>query len=462
MEGSFNTEQLNQILQDLWGFVQTHVLVIPNLIELAVVGLTYFAAGIVARPMIKVLEKILAGAWANKYRYQLNLIFKPLIMPLAWLMFAGVAQFTAIQLAWPSGIIGVAVSLLTAWVVIRLMLNFIADPWWSKAVAMFVWAVAALDIVGLLDPTLMFMDRLAINLGSVRLSLLLVAKGIVAMVVMLWLANWAARLVESRLKSVKQFTPSQKVLFSKLARVLFITLAILIGINTVGIDLTALHVFSGALGLGIGIGLQKVVSNLLSGVILLMDRSVKPGDVVSISGTYGWINSIGARYVSVVTRDGIEHLIPNEVLISTPVENWSHSDRLVRQRLPIGISYDSDVNKAIKLAQDAAEEFDRILKNPAPRCLLKGYGDNALDLELRVWIEDAEQGVSNVKSEIYLRIIDLFAQNDIAFPYPQRDIHVKGPVRLMLDGVLAADEPSPVSGAVEGGAGGIRPADDGA
>ena len=457
LDASFDIEQVNRLLEDLWVFVQTHVLVIPNLIQLAVIGLTYFAARLLARPMVKVLDKTLAGAWANRYRYQTTLILRPLLMPLAWLVFVGAAQFTANQLGWLNAIVGIAVSLLTAWVVIRLMLNFIADPWWSKAVAMFVWAVAALDIVGLLDPTLAFMDRLAINLGEFRLSVLLVAKGVVALVVMLWMANWASRLVETRLRGMSQFTPSQKVLFGKLARVAFITLAILITINSVGIDLTALAVFSGALGLGIGIGLQKVVSNLLSGVILLMDRSVKPGDVVSISGTYGWINAIGARYVSVVTRDGIEHLIPNEVLISTPVENWSHSDRLVRQRLPIGISYDSDVKLAIELSQQAAGDFKRILKDPAPRCLLKGYGDNALNLELRVWIEDAEQGVSNIKSEIYLRVMELFAEHGIHFPYPQRDIHVKGPVHLMFDGTLVPDEPVYESGAVEGGNGAIDP-----
>ena len=451
MDAVFDIEQLNQIFERLVTFGKTHVLVIPNLVQLGAVLFTYFAATIVTRPLTKLLDKTLAGQWAAKYRRQLDQILKPLVLPLTWLVFAGMAQLTALQMAWPGGIVGIAVSLLTAWVVIRLVLNFVADPWWSRAVGVFVWSVAALDIVGLLDPTLAFMDRLAINLGEFRLSLLIVAKGAVALVVLLWIANWAARLVETRLRTVQQFTPSQKVLFGKLARVAFITLAILMAINSVGIDLTALAVFSGALGLGIGIGLQKVVSNLLSGVILLMDRSVKPGDVVSIGGTYGWINAIGARYVSVLTRDGIEHLIPNEILISTPVENWSHSDRLVRQRLPIGISYDSDVHLAIKLAQDVAGEFDRILKDPAPKCLLKGYGDNALNLELRVWIQDAEQGVSNIKSEIYLRVMAQFKEHGIQFPYPQRDIHVKGPVHLMFDGTMVPDEPTSDSGAVEGG-----------
>lgn len=433
MDGIVDIEQLRKLSEDLLVFVQTHVLVIPNLIQLAVVGVTYFVAHLAARPMDKVLDKTLAVAWLSKHRYQLSLILKPLILPLVWLVLAGMAQLTALQLAWPGAIIGVAVSLLTAWVAIRLLLNFVADPWWAKAVAVFVWSVAALDIVGLLDPTLAFLDQLAINLGAFRLSLLVVAKGAVALVVMLWIANAAARLVEKRLRTFSQFTPSQNVLISKLARVLFVTLAILLAINSVGIDLTALAVFSGALGLGIGIGLQKVVSNLLSGVILLMDRSVKPGDVVSISGTYGWINSIGARYVSVITRDGIEHLIPNEVLISTPVENWSHSDRLVRQRLPIGVSYGSDVRKAIALAEEAAGEFSRILKDPVPRCLLKSYGDSAVDLELRVWIEDAEKGVSNIKSEIYLKIWDLYHEHGIEFPFPQRDIHVRGPLTVQMD-----------------------------
>lgn len=453
METTVDLTQLNDLMEDALDFIEMHVLNIPNLIELAVVLISYLVARIASRSLHLVLERVLALAWMQKHSAQIGVIVTPLVMPLTWLVFAGMAHLVALQLSFPASILGFAVSLLTAWVVIRLSLNFIVDPWWSRAVAVFIWSVAALDILGLLTPTLEFMDQLAINLGSFRLSLLLVAKGVVTMVVLLWLANAGARLVESRLKGVAQFTPAQKVLFGKLVRVVLITLAILIGINMVGIDLTALHVFSGALGLGIGIGLQKVVSNLLSGVILLMDRSVKPGDVVSISGTYGWINSIGARYVSVVTRDGIEHLIPNEVLISTPVENWSHSNRLVRQRLPIGIDYQSNVHKAIELAVRAAGEFDRVLKNPAPRCLLKGYGDNSLDLELRVWIEDAEKGVSNIKSEIYLRIMDLFAENDIAFPYPQRDIHVKGPVHLMFDGTFAPDEPEPAdTGAVEGGA----------
>ncbi len=433
MNGLIDPEQINKLIEQVLSFIQTDILVLSHLVQFAALAVTYFAARILAKSLDQVLNKVLADPWADKYRTTLEQISKPLVMPLVWLVLTGTASFVVFSVGWAVGILNIVSSLLTAWIAIRLILNFIADPWWSRAVAVFVWSVAALNIVGLLDPTLAVMDEFAIQLGSFRLSLLVVAKATVALVVMLWAANWLSRWVEARLSGMKNFSPSQKVLFGKLARVAFITFAILAAINMVGIDLTALAVFSGALGLGIGFGLQKVVGNLWSGVFLLMDRSVKPGDVVSISGTYGWINAIGARYVSVVTRDGIEHLIPNEELISTPVENWSHSNRLVRIKLPVGIAYGSDVRKAIELTQQAAGEFERILKSPEPRCLLKGYGDSALNLELRVWIEDPQNGVSNMKSEIYLRIIDLFDENDIQFPYPQRDIHVKGPVQVQMD-----------------------------
>ncbi|MBL4747869.1 MAG: mechanosensitive ion channel [Magnetovibrio sp.] len=264
------------------------------------------------------------------------------------------------------------------------------------------------------------------------MSLLGVAKALISLVAFLWTANWAARMVEKRLYAIPHLTPSLQVLFGKLARVLFIAIAILVAINSVGIDLTALTVFSGALGLGIGLGLQKVVANLLSGVILLLDRSVKPGDVIAVKDTYGWINTIGARYVSVVTRDGIEHLIPNEELINLPVENWSHSDRKVRQRIPFGVSYESDLHKAIELAVEAATSFDRVLANPQPKCLVMNFGESSVDMELRVWIEDAEKGVSNIKSDIYLKIWDLYHENGIAFPYAQRDIHVQGPIKVEI------------------------------
>jgi small-conductance mechanosensitive channel len=215
------------------------------------------------------------------------------------------------------------------------------------------------------------------------------------------------------------------VLFAKILKVILISLSIIIGLNSFGIQLSSLTVLGGAVGLGIGFGLQKVISNLISGVILLLDKSIKPGDVISIGETYGWINKLSARYVSVITRDGRETLIPNENLITNQVENWSFSDTQVRLRAPIGISYNADVRKAIGLTIQAALNIDRVLRNPAPKCLVKGFGDNSVDLELRFWIKDPANGVANIKSMVYLEIWDLFHEHNIEIPYPQRDIHIK-------------------------------------
>jgi small-conductance mechanosensitive channel len=171
---------------------------------------------------------------------------------------------------------------------------------------------------------------------------------------------------------------------------------------------------------------------------LLLDRSVKPGDVIAIGETYGWINALSARYVSVITRDGTEHLIPNEELISQRVENWSFSNRLVRLRIPIGISYEADVLKAMELTVEAASEVDRILSEPVPVCHLIGFGDNAIDMELRVWINDPRNGLTNVKSAVLLGIWEKFGDSAIAFPFPQRDLHIKSSVPLVVETVAGS------------------------
>tara|TARA_R110002094_G_scaffold16436_4_gene27975 strand:- start:2187 stop:2795 length:609 start_codon:yes stop_codon:yes gene_type:complete len=191
-----------------------------------------------------------------------------------------------------------------------------------------------------------------------------------------------------------------------------------------GIDLTALAVFGGAIGVGLGFGLQKVVSNFISGVILLLDKSIKPGDVIEISDTYGRINKLAARYTSVISRDGREHLVPNEDIITQTVINWTFSDQKVRRHLPVNVSYNCDIEVAMQLMMDAATESPRVIKNPEPRVLIKGFGDNGIDLELRMWIRDSENGVSNIASEVYLAIWHKFNAEGVEFPYPQRDIHI--------------------------------------
>lgn len=191
---------------------------------------------------------------------------------------------------------------------------------------------------------------------------------------------------------------------TKSLKIVLVTIAILIVLETVGLDLTTLTVFSGAVGLGLGFGLQKIISNLISGFMLLMDKSIKPGDVISVDDTYGWVNSLGGRYVSVVTRDGTEHLIPNENLITSKVINWTHSDSLTRIKLPIGIHFKSDVRQAIAHCLAATKGLNRVLQNPEPNCLLMSFGESSLNIEVRFWIKDAERGVRNIRSAVLINI----------------------------------------------------------
>ena len=344
---------------------------------------------------------------------------------LVWLALQWLAIEVHAYLGYSHSLLTPVASLLSAWLLIRIASKLLVNKVVARLVATLAWTLAILNIFDWLQPTLAFLDSISMSLGSIRLSPLVVIKAGIALWLSLWLASVLAAFLDRRLESTENITPAMRVLSVKLLHVGLIIAAFLITFSAVGIDLTALAVFGGALGVGLGFGLQKIFSNLVSGVILLMDRSIKPGDVISVGQTFGWINHLSGRYVSVITRDGIEHLIPNEVLITERVENWSYSNNLVRLKLPIGISYKSDVRLAMSLCVEAAAATARILEKPEPRCLLKGFGDSSVDLELRVWIDDPPNGRSNVLSEVLLGVWDRFHQHNIEIPYPQRDLHLR-------------------------------------
>lgn len=330
-----------------------------------------------------------------------------------------------------------ASNLLLAWIVIRFGAAFVLSRAWARIIAFAAWTIAALNILGLLDPALGLLDSAGFSLGEVRVSILTLIKALILLLVLIRIGSWLSNLTESRLSHVSELTPSARVLIGKLVKVMVFALVFMIALNSVGIDLTALAVFSGAVGVGVGFGLQKVVANLISGFILLMDKSIKPGDVIEIGEVYGWIKSLRARYVSVITRDGKEYLIPNEDLITTQVVNWSFSDRNIRLKLPVGVSYGADIHKARRIMLEAANVSNRVLQSPKPIVLLKGFGDSSVDLELRFWIADPQNGVHNVKSVIYFEIWDKFKEHGVEIPFPQRDLHV----RSGLEGLLHARKP---------------------
>jgi small-conductance mechanosensitive channel len=313
--------------------------------------------------------------------------------------------------------------LLLAWIFIRTIAQFIENNFVRQTVATIAWAMAALSILGVLDSTSEAMDAIGLTFGEFRLSLLTVFKTLLALSVLLTLSMFSTKLVEKRINKSTSLTPSVKVLLVKVVKITLIALAVIIGITSAGLDLSALAVFGGALGLGIGFGLQKVVSNLFSGVLLLLDRSIKPGDIIELeNGTFGWVGQLGSRYVSVVTRDNKEYLIPNEDFITQRVINWSYSDRLIRIEMKFGVHYDSDPHLVKKIAQDVALKPSRVVSSPAPVCHLVEFGDSSLNFSLRFWIEDAEEGVTNMKGAVMLELWEAFKEHNIQIPYPHREL----------------------------------------
>ncbi|GEM_PF-164764 len=274
------------------------------------------------------------------------------------------------------------------------------------------------------------LNNWAIQIGSMRFSVwdAVILVGVVLLVlVVAWMVTRLLRLV---LRRITRLDSSQRLLAEKISTILIWAVAILIGFDMLGIDLTALAVFSGAFGLAIGFGLQKTFGNLIAGIILLMDKSIKPGDVISVTDQagnegFGQIRKIGIRAISVVTRDQTEYLIPNENLMINQVVNWSYSSRDVRVKAPVGVSYDSDLDLVTKLLYQAVDDTPRILRNPKPRVNIMAFGDSSVDFEVRFWITDPEAGMANIRSDVYARIWQLFHENGIQIPFPQRDINLR-------------------------------------
>lgn len=281
-------------------------------------------------------------------------------------------------------------------------------------------------VAGIIDQ----LDSFGFSIDDTRISAWSVLVVIMVVVAVIIFARLASKMAHKALGRLTRFDASQRLLAEKLATIVVWAFAILIGIDMLGIDLTALAVFSGAFGLAIGFGLQKTFGNLLAGILLLMDKSIKPGDVISVTDAagnegFGQIRKIGIRAISVVTRDKTEYLIPNENLMINQVVNWSYSSREVRVKAPVGVSYGSDLDLVTQLLYKAVSDTPRVLETPVPRVNLMGFGDNSVDFELRFWIIDPEEGMANIRSDIYMRIWQLFKENDIEIPFPQRDLNLR-------------------------------------
>jgi len=324
-------------------------------------------------------------------------------------------------------------SLAAAWIVIRFASQFVNSATWSIAIAVVVWTIAALSIIGFLGAIVHQLDQSAVNFGKLRISALTAIRGLFAFAILLWLTMSLVGFLERRINAAATLTPAIRTVIIQILRLLLPALAVVGTLSVVGIDLTALAIFSGVVGIGIGLGLQQTMANFLAGLALVLGKSIQPGDVIGYDKSFGWVTHMGVRYVSIRTRDGIAHHIPNSYFIANGVENWSHYGDAVRLHISVTVGYDADLNKAIELCLEAARSVKRVLDRPEPVCLVTQFGDSAIHLDLRIWIEDPPQGVTNVKSAVMLGIWQRFHDAQIRFPYPQREVHVVPSSENLLD-----------------------------
>ncbi|MCX7558424.1 mechanosensitive ion channel [Sulfitobacter sp. F26204] len=351
---------------------------------------------------------------------QLGLIWFALM---AWTVYLVMQNIT-----WPSRsyLIGLAATLTAVWVCTAFASRLVRNRPLRRTVKWAMWIYATLYLLNVSDDVAVFLDKVGLELGGFRLSLLTLLTAVVVIGVLFTMARIISQATSSTIRKNEDISPSMQVLAVKGVQLALYGMAFYLGVKAVGIDLTGLAVLSGAIGVGLGFGLQKVVSNLVSGVIILLDKSIKPGDVISLGETFGWIQTLGARYASVVTRDGKEYLIPNEDLITGQVVNWSHSNDFVRLDIHFGTAYGDDPHQVRKLAVAAAAGVERVLSFKPPVCHIVGFGDSSVDYILRFWIRDPTGGLTNIRGNVYLALWDTFQEHEISIPFPQREV-------LMLD-----------------------------
>jgi small-conductance mechanosensitive channel len=393
-------------------------------------GLILTAAGIALAADAAIRSRIDPKSFAKSWPLPLRHFARVLVGSASTAVFAVLviaARITMYHSTWPSRsyLLMVAAKLAVAWLVIRLVTSVIRNAFIVRLVSLSAWCVAALSIIGELDPAIEMLDSVSIVLGGLRLTPLLVIKLGLLLIAALWLTNIASNFAESRINRSADLTPSIQVLLVKMIRMGLMVVAITIALSAVGINLSALAVFSGAVGVGIGIGLQKIVANFISGIILLADKSVKPGDLVTIGDSSGRISAMKTRYISVAAGDGREFLIPNEDLVTQKVTNWTYTDKNTLVKVNFGTTYDADPKQVCKLAIDVAAAAPRAIKSRAPNCILTEFAEAGMKFSLTFWIADPD-GMDNVKSEVMVSLWETFKREGIRVPYPVRELRVRG------------------------------------
>jgi small-conductance mechanosensitive channel len=403
-------------------------------------GLILAAAGIAWATEAAIRAKVDVSSLAMRWPLPLRHFIRVMVRSASTAVFAilMIASRVAMwHMTWPSRsyLIAVAAKLALAWLAIRLITSVIRNAFIVKVVSLSAWAIAALSIIGQLDPAIDALDAVSVEIGGLRLTPLLLLKLGALLILALWLTSIASNFAESRINRSSDLTPSIQVLLVKMIRMGLMVVAIAIALGAVGINLSALAVFTGAAGVGIGLGLQKIVANFISGLILLVDKSVKPGDLVTIGDSSGRISTMKTRYISVAAGDGREFLIPNEDLVTQKVVNWTYTDKNTLVKIAFGTNYDADPRLVCKLAAEIAAANPRATKGKTPNCILTEFAEAGMKFSLTFWIPDPD-GMDNIKSDVMLALWDAFKREGIRVPYPVREIRVRGgalPVETVVE-----------------------------
>lgn len=423
----------NQALQTLEIWFKAFVLTEWTLYQSGVIVAGYVLAAFLASRTETAMEARARRIKGNPDLLRVIIAFMRRLKWLYLVVWLWLANVVLTQGTWPSQrwLVTTALTLTAAWFVISVLTKIIRNPTLARVVAFASWGYLALYAIGLDGPVLSALDSAAVNLGAVRLSLLLVVKAAILAIGLIWVAVLVGNVLSHWVQKSGDLSPSFKVLISKFIKIGLIMIAGAIALSATGIDLTALTVFSGAVGVGIGFGLQKVVSNFISGIIILLDKSIKPGDTITLGETFGSIRDLRSRFVSVITRDGKEYLIPNEDFISKQVVNWSFSSDFVRIDVDFGTSYDSDPHQVISIAIATASSVERVANTyKAPVCWLTAFGASSLDFRLRFWISDPANGLTNIRGQVLIALWDAFREAGISIPFPHREIVMKTPVSV--------------------------------
>lgn len=415
----------------LWAEIlrNARLMTLPHqVLQLVVLALCGVFAWLLARRTQPKLEDW-ARAVAGRPKWQLRaiVVLRDRLEILYFAILAGVfAGIFKLYFTFPSRryLLVLAATIAIAWFFIRVAAQLVRNHTLRQTVIWGLSIYAALYYLGLLDRTAGLLDDIAINFGAFHLSVLALIKAALVTGLLFFAARFLSASAQRRIGANTEISPSMRVLTIKLLQIVLYSAAFFIGLKAVGFDLSGLAVLSGAIGVGLGFGLQKVVSNLVSGVIILLDKSIKPGDVISIGDTFGWIESLGARYVSVVTRDGKEYLVPNEDLITGQVVNWSHTNNFVRLDIFFGTSYGDDPHRVREIAIAAAKTVPRVLASRTPVCHITGFGESSVNFILRFWIVDPADGLTNIRGNVYLALWDAFKAEGISLPFPQREVRV--------------------------------------